>query len=700
MSRETKLRRPRGQGRCLRGDAAAELCRRAAEAIRRENWSEAEALYGRVVAMGVSHAGIYNNLAALYDRQGKTEESFALLRKAIGLAPDDAGIKKNLLSVLGRKADPLLAQRRLREAIPLLQERVAIDPQSAPSQRDLGHCYAQLGELKAALECFARAINLAPQEATYYNDFGLACYELRLLAEAKGAFQQVLRLEPKQVAAYVHLGLLANLTGLSGVAVNLLRRAVAIDPQCAEAHNNLALFLRDQGLQQECRRHYLRAMELKPSSTDILSSYLLSLNDDPRADPAWVAAEHRRFQALVGGELRCVVTEASGEARRLRVGYLSPDLRQHSVAYFILPVLRAHDRAVVEVTCYSTSPVEDSLTQEIRATCEHWRRVYRTPDEALADQIAQDKIDVLVELSGHTKDNRLAMLARRVAPVQVTYLGYPNTTGLAEMDCRITDAIADPEGECDAWHTERLVRVDGGFLAYSPADWARALPVVAFPARDVGCVTFGSFNNLAKINDEILDIWASILAAVPRSVLLLKARGLRDDRIQERILGRFAAQGLDTKDRVKMLGHERSGLDHMRLYHRVDLALDTFPYNGTTTTLEALWMGTPVVTLLGKVHAGRVGASILSRVGLGELVCGSREAYVHTAIGLAMDLPRLARVREGLRKRLLDSPLMDAQRLARHLEAAYAQALRERREQAGPGGVGRTGDRPKPGTGR
>jgi predicted O-linked N-acetylglucosamine transferase (SPINDLY family) len=667
----------------LRGDVAADLCRRAAEAIRREDWGEAESLYGRVVAMGVAHAGVYNNLAALCDRQGKREESFALLRKAVGLGPDDAGIKKNLLSALARKAAPLLAQRRLRAAIPLLQEMVVIDPQSAPSQRDLGHCYAQLGELKAALECFARAISLAPQEATYYNEFGLACYELRLLGEAKGAFQQVLRLEPKKVAAYVHLGLLANLTGLSAVAVNMLRRAIEIDPQCGEAHNNLALFLRDQGLQQECRRHYLRAMELKPSSTDILSSYLLSLNDDPLADPAWVAAEHRRFQALAGGELRCVVTEAAAEAPRLRVGYLSPDFRQHSVAYFILPVLRAHDRAAVEVTCYSTSPVEDGVTREISAACEHWRKVYRMPDEALADQIVQDKIDVLVELSGHTKDNRLPMLARRVAPVQVTYLGYPNTTGLAEMDCRITDAIADPPGECDAWHTERLVRIDGGFLAYSPAYWARDLPVVALPAREAGCVTFGSFNNLAKINDKILDIWASILAAVPQSVLLLKARGLRDDRIQERILSRFAAQGLDAKSRVEMLGHERSGLDHMRLYHRVDLALDTFPYNGTTTTLEALWMGTPVVTLLGKVHAGRVGASILSRVGLGELVCGSRESYVDTAIGLAMDLPRLARVRDGLRSRLLDSPLMDAQRLARHLEAAYAQALRARRGHLG-----------------
>jgi protein O-GlcNAc transferase len=677
MSRRTALRQERARARQTSQDGVGGLCRRAGLAIANGDWGEAEALYNRVVAMGVVDANVYNNLATLYERQRiKSDEALDLLRKGCALAPDDENIKKNFLTLLTRKVESLAADRRFREALPLLQERATVDPRSATNQRELGYCHAQLGDLRTAIVYYTRAINLDPEEATYYNDLGLACYELRLLAEAKGAFQQVLNLKPDSVIAYVHLGLLANLTGLPAIAVNMLQRALEIDPNCGEAHSNLALYLRDQGLQQECRSHYVRAIQLKPESTAIYSSYLLSLNDDPHADPAWVAAEHKKFQALVSGGVREIAVQNRNPSKRLRIGYLSPDFRQHSVAYFIFPVIEAHDRSRVEVACYSTSNQEDSLTEKIRSACDLWRQVYRAPDEELAQLIAQDEIDVLVELSGHTNDNRLPMLARRAAPVQMTYLGYPNTTGLDTMDYRVTDAIADPAGVSDGWHTEKLIRIDGGFLAYRAADWAREMPCVPLPAEQTGVFTFGSFNNLAKVNEAVLDSWASILAGVPGSVLLLKAKGLKDERIQGRLRTAFRARGVDDESRVITLGHERSSLEHLKLYHRVDLALDTFPYNGTTTTFEALWMGTPVVALVGATHAGRVGASILSRVGLGELVCDSGKAYVETAVALAEDRTRLKALRTGLRERLLSSPLMDARRLAAGLEAAYAEAWR------------------------
>lgn len=676
----TTKRRPRYQrerGGQPRADAAG-LCRRAAEAIGRSDWAGAESLYQRVLAQGVVDANVYNNLATLYDRQGiKPDESLALLVKAHQLAPVDSAIEKNLVTGLGRKAAALAKEGRFREALPWLEQRAALDPHCAPYQREVGYCYAQLGDLATALRHYARAINLAPTEATYYNDFGLACYELRLLAEAKGAFQRVLELRPDSVVAYVHLGLLANLAGLPAVAVNMLERAVAIDPECAEAHNNLALFLRSQGLQAECRRHYQQAVALKPESTDIYSGYLLSLNDDPNADPVWVAAEHRKFQTLIKGALRPVVTRDPTPGRKLRVGYLSPDLQNHSVAFFILPVLRAHDPAKVEVVAYSTSNVEDALTAEIRTYCAEWRSAYRMPDEELAQLIIDDGIDILVELSGHTKDNRLIMVARRAAPVQMTYLGYPNTTGLAEMDFRITDEIADPPGVSDGWHSEKLVRIEGGFLAFAPDKAARELPVAPLPAEQVGVVTFGSFNNLAKINEGVLDTWASILAGVQDGVLLLKAKGLRDERIQERIREAFHRRGIDADKRVVLACHERAKLDHLRLYHRIDLALDTFPYNGTTTTCEALWMGTPVLTLLGRSHPGRVGASILGRVGLEALVCESAQVYIETAIALGKEPERIRALRTGLRERFLASPVMDAKRMASALEVTYAMAWRD-----------------------
>ncbi len=677
MSRRTGLRQQASRARRAGQDVVVGLCQSAGRAIGQGDWARAEALYDRVVAMGVVDAKVYNNLATLYDRQGiKAQQSFELLCRAHALAPEDRNIKKNFLAALTRRAGTLVLERRFREALPLLQQKADAEPDVAMSQRELGYCHAQLGDLQTAMQYFTRAIHLDPNEAQYYNDLGLACYDLHLLAEAKGAFQQVLTLKPDSVIAYVHLGLLAHLTGLPAIAVNMLRRAVEIDPQCAEAHNNLALFLRDQGLQQECRAHYLEAIRLKPESLGILSGYLLSLNDDPHAEPGWVAAEHRRFQAAIQGEPRTIVAHDLDPERRLRVGYLSPDLRQHSVAYFILPVLQAHDRSKVEVTCYDTSNAVDPMTEQIRASCDSWRMAYRMGDEDLAALIAQDRIDVLVELSGHTSENRLPMLARRVAPVQMTYLGYPNTTGLAHMDYRLTDDVADPPGTSEAWHSESLVRLVGGFLAFRPADWARDVPVVGDPASAAGTVTFGSFNNLAKINGLVLEAWAAILARVPNSVLLLKAKGLRDERVQDRIRDVFRTRGVDAKSRVTMLGHERSAVDHLKFYHRVDVARDTFPYNGTTTTCEALWMGTPVVTLLGASHAGRVGASLLARVELDALVATSPEAYVETAVAIANDQAWRASLRTGLRERLITSPLMDAKRLANGLESAYAEAWR------------------------
>ena len=659
------------------GSLTGELCHRAKRAIAKGDWKSAEEAYARVIAAGTADAQVYNNLATVYDRLGiRGEDGFELIAKAHELAPQDIQIRSNYLAMLRRRAEPLIKAGRFRDALPLLQREAELEPDSAPVQRELGRCHAQSGNIPFGIKHFTRAINLEPNNATYYNDLGLACYELRLLAEAQGAFQQVLKLNPGSVVAYTHLGLLANLTGLTGLAVSFLRRALEVDPNCGEAQNNMALFLRDQGEQAQCREHYLRAIALKPDMPAIFSSYLLSLNDDPIADPEWVAAEHRRFEPIVAGELRTLPSRSVDPERKLRVGYLSPDFRIHSVAFFIAPILEAHDHEQVEVTCYATGNAGDAMTERIRSAADKWRAVYRMTDDELAGLIAEDGIDVLVELSGHTSDNRLGMLARRVAPIQMTYLGYPNTTGLSTMDYRITDAIADPAGQSDAWHSEKLIRVEGGFLAYCPPDWGKDLPVADLPAQTANHVTFGSFNNLAKINDVVLDTWAAVLAEVPGSVMFLKARGLRDEKVQARIMKAFAARGIDGEQRIRMMGHERSAVDHLKLYNQVDVALDTFPYNGTTTTCEALWMGTPVVSFEGKSHAGRVGASLLWGSGLGELVAKDLPGYVEKAVELGKNRDRLTELRRGLRAKFQTSSLMDVGRMARGLEAAYREAWR------------------------
>jgi protein O-GlcNAc transferase len=635
----------------------------------------AEKAYAEAVALGSKDADVYNNLATIYDKWGvKEEEEIGLLTRAWELSPENKEIRKNLLSLLRKRTVALAKDGKYREALSICLLKAELEPESGQEQRELGNCYARTGDLQTAIKHYSRAINLEPNISAHYNDLGLACYELRLLSEAKGAFQEVLRLAPQSVVAYTHLGLLANLAGVSGVAVNMLRRAVDIDPNCAEAQNNLALILRDQGDQTACRHHYEQALRLRPGNGDIVSSYLLSLNDDPKADPAWVASEHRRFQGTISKPVRAVIPRDRNPSRKLRIGYVSSDLRVHSVGFFIAPLVRNHDPDEVEVTCYSTGNVEDEISEQIKAACARYRNVYRVGDDDLADIIKEDGVDVLLELSGHTAGNRLSLCGNRAAPVQMTYLGYPNTTGLSEMDYRITDAIADPIGQTEAWHSEKLLRVEGGFLAYQPWEMGTATPAAMLPAREAGHITFGSFNNLAKINDVVLDTWAAILERVPESTVFLKARGLRDDRVKERILAAFSARGVVGENRVRLMGHERSSLNHLNLYKQMDLALDTFPYNGTTTTCEALWMGTPVVTFAGNSHAGRVGASLLTHAGLPQLVARDRKDYIDRAVELGKDWDVLTELRSGLRERFARSPVMDPVRLARGLESAYRDA--------------------------
>lgn len=656
---------------------AERLAKSGRVALARGDVEAAECVYKEMVRLGVEDPDAYNNLAAIYDRRGGSlADEAELLAKAVELAPENGEYRNNLLKVLKRQRAALLHEKQFEAAIPIARLIVQLAPDVAAYHRDLGDCCCKTGNLEEAVKHFTRAINLDPKNAGYYNDLGLACYELRLLAEAQGAFQEVLRLCPDSAVAYSHLGLLANLTGLIGVAVSLLERAVKVQPSSASAHSNLGLFLRDQGDLVECRRHYEEALRLEPTSISAMSGYLLSLIGDPGSEPSWVGAEHRRFDAIVRTNPRRAMARDLDPTRKLRIGYLSPDFRSHSVAFFILPVLENRNRQETEVTCYSTGLFEDDVTKSVRANSEVFRTVYRTSDERLASMIQEDGIDILVELSGHTSLNRLTMLANRAAPVQVTYLGYPNTTGLAEMDYRITDEIADPVGVSDAWHSEKLVRIGGGFLAYRPAFDPSEVPVGPLPAGEAGHVTFGSFNNLAKINDTVMDAWAAILAQVPGSELLLKAKGLRSEKVQARVADALSGRGVDGS-RVRLLTQEPSPQAHLAMYNQMDIALDTFPYNGTTTTCEALWMGAPVVTFEGTGHAGRVGASILRRMGLGELVARDREGYIQTAVALGRDRSRLIQIRAGLRERFQSSPVMDGARLARELEAAYRQIWRE-----------------------
>jgi predicted O-linked N-acetylglucosamine transferase (SPINDLY family) len=358
--------------------------------------------------------------------------------------------------------------------------------------------------------------------------------------------------------------------------------------------------------------------------------------------------------------------------RKLKIGLVSPDLFDHSVGYFVRPMLEHRDRAKFEYTIYATGGRADAITQRINQSSDAWRDIPRNPDPDFINQIRADKIDILIELSGQTHGNRLMALRLRGAPIQMTYIGYPNTTGVQSMDYRIVDSLTDPAG-AEQWATERLIRLDPCFLCYTPRD--DAPPLADPPCLKNGFVTFGSFNSLKKLTPTTLALWCRLLREIPNSRLIIKSGTVFADRAREHLAKQFQMHGID-EARIDVLDRLDSKTDHLALYNDVDIALDTYPYHGTTTTCEALYQGVPVTSLLGNLHASRVGLSLLSCVNLSDLATATPEKFISTAKTLAADPARLSTLRRSLRATMLNSPLCNAPAYAKRLESALRETWR------------------------
>ncbi|MGH7997536.1 MAG: tetratricopeptide repeat protein [Opitutaceae bacterium] len=579
---------------------------------------------------------------------------------------------------LRRKGRPL-------EALGRLEALLAREP-SPEAYHQLGNLLKSLGRHREADLMLREAVRLAPKNAAAHLNLGVNCLEMNRPAEALKSFRAAVELEPDRAEARNVLGHALATQGRCSEASDELKRALALKPGYAAAHDNLGRVLKAQGHSEEALAEHRAALALKRDPRTG-SNLLYTLNLVPGMDPGEVAAEHRRWAALHAAPGDWPAPTGSGRSGRLRIGYVSADFVQHAVPFFILPVLRAHDRNRFEVFCYSSAATGDAMTRHLRGIAEHWRDIARLGDEAAAELIRSDGIDVLVDLAGHTAGNRLLVFARRPAAVQVTWLGYPNTTGLRQMDYRIVDALTDPSGEADGWCSERLLRLPGPFMAYEPP--AGAPPVGRAPLEANGFVTFGCFNNLAKVNDEVIRLWARILLETPGSRIQFKSRGLADPKTAARLRERFEAAGVPG-GRIGCDGEMRSVADHLRQYDGIDAALDPFPYNGATTTCEALLMGVPVITLAGRVHASRVGASLLAAIGHPEWVANSPEEYRAKCGALGSDPKRLSELRAGLREGVLSSRLCDGPGFTRRFECAIEEAVAAR---LGPidGGPGSSG---------
>lgn len=670
---------------------------------------EAEEYYRKTIESDRNYAVAYNNLANVLKERGRIGEAMTYYRKACELQPETAMFHYNLGVAYQEKKefgqavqsyrnalkfDPkdkkiltMLAgalkekgkggsKEELQEAERIFREMVSSDTSDVVSLTNLGKVLQDLGNTPEALTCFQKALDLNP-------DFDEAHFAIADLYQHTDKFEEALihyrraiAINPRFIEAYNNLGVLLSDYARFDEALDCFENVLRLESHTARSAwvlNNIGNILSQWGKSEEAEQRYRKSLSIDPSLSKVQSNLLLAMHYNPRHGAEELFQEHLAYSRQMAEPLYPVTFSFHNdrsESRRLRIGYLSPDFRAHSVAYFIEPVLWSHHKGGFEIFCYSDIEAPDLITGRIRCLADHWREIARLTDAQIADLIRNDGIDILVDLTGHTERNRLLVFARKPAPIQVTWIGYPSTTGLKTMDYKVVDRHTDPPGMTEQYYTERLVRMPDCFLCYLPE---RLAPQIEDPpVNRNGYVTFGSFNNLAKVSDEILRTWAEILTSVPGSRLILKAKGLSSKTACSRVLEALRKNGV-SDDRIELHAAMPTTAQHLGLYNRIDIALDTFPYHGTTTTCEALWMGVPVVTHAGATHASRVGVTLLTNVGLTELIARDSQEYKEIAKALANNPERLRSLRKALRGMVAASPLVDAKRFTPQLEREFRQ---------------------------
>lgn len=566
---------------------------------------------------------------------------------------------------------------RLAQAEPLYRQALSLNPRHADALHMLAILAHQCNKNGVAVDLIRRAIAINSGIAIYHCNLGLILNAQSQFQQAVAELELAVRMEPALSEAHNNLGIARWKIGDRDRALRAWREAIRLNPALADARTNLAnahadlgRMLMDDGDAGAAVESYQQAVQLKPADSSIHSSLIYLLHFLPTVTQKAIYDEasiwNARHAAPITPRNRSHANDRDPD-RRLRIGYISPDLRAHAIGRFMLPLLESHRRENVEVFCYCDTPVPDAVTQRLRTYADVWRDINGKSDSDVDQIISLDRIDILIDLAAHTPGNRLLLFARRPAPVQMTYLSYPSTTGVAAIDYRITDRYLDPIEDEPGQYSERSLHLPQTYWCYgSPIE---APDVAAPPATARQCITFGCLNALRKVSHEALRTWAAILRSVPGSRIVLLAP---ENAARARLLELFAHEGIEP-GRIEFVGH-RGIVDYFNTYNRIDISLDPFPYTGGTTTCDALWMGSAVVTLAGKLAVHRGGVSILSNLGMPELIANSVEEYIAIAASLANDIPRLNELRKGLRSRMKTSPLMDASQFARDLESLYRSA--------------------------
>jgi predicted O-linked N-acetylglucosamine transferase (SPINDLY family) len=686
--------------------------------------AEAEACYRQILAVAPNHTGALHQLALLARQVGRLDLAEQLLRQVMHFEPANmtarchlgdtfgmAGafepaieqyeaalrLKPDYAEALNNLGLALAACGRLPESRDALRRARDLRPGMAEIHMNLANSLRDLGELGEAIENYRRALELKADYGDAYDNLGIALGASGRQEEALEAHRRACELQPANATYHNNVGVALAELGKIDEAMAEFERALVIEPANAMALNGLGNAFRDSGRLEEAIALFRRASQLDASQFMHQSNLIYTLHFLPGENRPAMAEEQRRWNRLFAEPVRAQRrphANTSDPERRLRIGYVSPDFRDHVVGRNLLPLLSHHDRTQFEIICYAGVARPDEMTRKLREQAEHWRSGLGLTSEALAAVIREDAVDILVDLSQHMAGNRLPVFAREPAPVQVSFAGYPESTGVEMIRYRISDKWLEgdcrlPIGDCrlgeasmkpetletvaalpylDKAH-ERVYLIDS-FWCYDPC--GMDVSVNPLPADSAGQVTFGCLNNFCKVNEPLLALWARVLRDVPDARLLILC-GLGSRR--QRTLEYLERAGV-APDRVEF-AELRLRREYLELYHRVDVVLDSFPYNGHTTSLDALWMGVPVVTLAGEGAVSRAGLSQLSNLGLSELVADGEDRYVEIATNLAADRPRLAAWRRTLRARLENSILMDAQRFAQSIEEAYRAMWRQ-----------------------
>lgn len=625
-------------------------------------------LIGRAIAQNPREAGFHNDLGNALQCLQRFDEAAAAYHQALALEPGFVAVYNNL-------GNTLKGQGRLDEAVTAYRRALELQPDAAEIHSNLANVLVSQGRTGEAITAFQQALHFQPRFAMAANNLGNALFSSQQIDDAISAYRRAIEADPGMALAHNNLGNALKAKGCVHEALASYREAIRLEPALALAHNNLANVLKDEGEFDEALACFRRALAAAPEAADIRSNFLAALHDHPATRPAQLFEAHCEYDRLHAAPLRHTWQAHANSPdpdRPLRLGFVSSHFAAHPVGRFLIRPLENLDRAHFEIVCYSGSPRVDAMTERFQSVAALWRPVAGMSDEQLAALIRADRVDILFDLAGHTVGNRLLTFARKPAPVQITWLDYVGTTGLAAMDYILADSRQIPPG-AEGFYRERVLRMPDAYICYDPL--ADAPAVTPLPALAPGHVTFGSFNTVAKISPPIIGAWARILQRVPQSRLILRNRGMDGPATVTRLREAFGDHSI-TADRLDFLGGA-TPLEILAGYGQIDIALDTFPYNGGLTTCEALWMGVPVITCPGEIFASRHGLTHLTAAGLTETIARDLDDYVARAGSLAGDLAHLARLRAALRDRVATSPLCDGKKFAVNLATLLRTAWRD-----------------------